>query len=79
MVSDKLSQNSKLGDNLVEYKMCGCLTIEFNFGNNLCPFCEIDNSHNNMMVPPSRIWVTIHKFDPPLGEVTDSVLSPRKS
>ena len=52
MVSDKLFQNTEPSNDLVEYKMCGCLTIRFNCGHILCPFHEIINNHNNVMVPP---------------------------
>ena len=36
----------------------------------LSPFHEVINSHYNMMVPPSRRWVAIHKIEPPLSEGT---------
>ena len=68
MVSDKIPQNVEPGDNMVKYEMCGCFTIRFDSGHILFPFRELINSHNNMMVPPSRSWVTIHKINPPLGE-----------
>ena len=70
MVSDELFWNAKLGDNLVKYEMHGCFIIEFDSGHSLCPFHEIINSHNNMMVAPSRSWVTIHKVDTALSEGT---------
>ena len=52
MVSDKLFQNPKLINNLVEYKMHGCLTVRFNYRHSLFPFREVIDNHNNMMVPP---------------------------
>ena len=70
MVSDKLPRDTEPGDNLIEYKMHGCLTVVFNSGNILCPFREIVNNHNNVMVPPIRSWVAIHKIGAPVGEGT---------
>ena len=71
MVSDKLSQNAKPGDNMVKYEMHGYLPTGFNHGHSLSPFCEIIDNHYNVMMPPSRGWVAIHKIKPPLGEGTD--------
>ena len=53
MVSDKLFRNVEPGDNLVENEMRGCLIVGFNCGHSLCPFCEVIDSHNNMMMTPS--------------------------
>ena len=53
MVSDKLPHNIESGYALVEYEMCGCLIVRFNYGNNLYPFREIVKNQNNVMVPPS--------------------------
>ena len=72
MVSDNLSLNAKPCNNLVKYEMCGFLTIGFNYGHILYPFCEVIDNHNNMVVPPNRGWVAIHKINPPLNEWTDS-------
>ena len=72
MVSDKLFQNAELGDNLVENKMRGRLTVGFNYGHSLYPFCEVIDSHNNMMMPPIQSWFAIHKIKTPLGEGIDS-------
>ena len=71
MFSDKLFQNAKPGDNLVENEMRGYLTVGFNYGHNLYPFREVIDSHNNVMMPPSWSWVAIHKSKPPLGEGTN--------
>ena len=70
MVSDKLFQNTKPGDNLIEHEMRGYLTVGFNCEHSLCPFREIIDNHYNVMIPPSRIWVAMHKIQPPLGEGT---------
>ena len=70
MVSDKILRDTKLGDNMIEYEMRGCLTVGFYYGYSLCPFREIINNHYDMMIPPSRSWVAIHKINPPLSEGT---------
>ena len=70
MVSDKLLRNAELSNNLVKHEMCGCLIVGFNHGHSLIPFHEVINNHYNMMMPPSRSWVAIHKVNPPLGEGT---------
>ena len=71
MVSDKLFRNAKLSNNLVEYEMCGCLTVVFNRGHSLSPFCEIIKNHHDVMMPPSQSWVAIHEVKTPFGEGTD--------
>ena len=53
MVSDKLLQNTEPSNNLVEYEVCGCLTVEFNRRHSLIPFREVVNGHYDMMMPPS--------------------------
>ena len=72
MVSDKLFRNTEPSNNLVEYKVCGYLTIKFNRVYILYPFREIMDNHYNVMIPPRRSWVAIHKVKSPLGEGTDS-------
>ena len=66
MVSDKLLQNTKPSDDMVEYEMCSGLTVEFNHGHSLSPFCKIVNSHYNMMMPPIKnkcIFMLVLGFD----------------
>ena len=70
MVSDKISRDTKLSNDMIEYKMSGRLTIEFNSRHSLFPFREIIHGHNDVMVPTSRGWVGIHKVYPSLGEGT---------
>ena len=53
MVSDKLFQNPKPSNNLVEYEVRGCLTLEFYYRHSLSPFREVINSHYDMMMPLS--------------------------
>ena len=55
MVCDKLLRDTKSGDNLIEYEIRDCLTVVFYCRHCLIPFCELIDSHNDMMVPPSRI------------------------
>ena len=64
VVSDKLFRNAKLGDNMVEHEMNGCLTIIFNCGHSLCPFREIIDSHYNVMMPPAEARLQSIKSSP---------------
>jgi hypothetical protein len=68
MISDNLLWDSKPGYNLVEYEECCRLTIGFNSRHGLCPFSEVIHGHNNMLMPTSQSWATVHKIYPPLGE-----------
>ena len=52
MVSDKLFQNIEPSNNLVEYEVCGCLTVRFNYRHSLSPFRELVNTHYDMIMPP---------------------------
>ena len=66
MVSDKLLWDTEPGDNLIEYKILGCLTVGFNSGHSLYPFHEIFNSHYNVMVTPTKIGLQSIKSSPDL-------------
>ena len=71
MVSDNISRDTKLSNDMIEYKMMGCLTITFNSSHILYSFRELIHDHYEVMVPPSQRWVAIHKYYPPLGARTD--------
>jgi hypothetical protein len=45
--------------------------MRFNCRHGLIPLGKIVHDHDNVMVPPSQGWVTIHEIHPPLGEGTD--------
>ena len=66
MVSDKLFQNTELSNNLVEYEVCGCLTVIFKYRHSLSPFCEVVNSHYDMMIPPAEAGLQSIKSSPHL-------------
>ena len=66
MVSDKLFRNAKPSDNLVENEMHDYLTIIFNCGHSLCPFREVIDSHNNVMMPPAEVGLQSIKSSPHL-------------
>ena len=72
MVSDKISRDTKLSNDMIEYKMRGCITIKFNSRHSLYPFREVIHDHYDVMVPPNQSWVEIHKVNPPLGEGFDN-------
>ena len=54
MVNDNILLDTKLGDNLIENEMCGCLIVDFDSGHSLFPFREVINNHYNMMIPPVK-------------------------
>ena len=66
MVSDKILRNTEPSNELVEYEMCGYLTVGFNCGNSLSPFREIVNNHYNMMIPPTEAGLQSMKSIPHL-------------
>ena len=66
MVSEKLFQNPKSSNNLVEYEVHGCLTVGFNCRHSLSPFHEIINSHYNVMVPLAEAGLQSIKLSPHL-------------
>ena len=68
MVSDTLTQDTKPGDNLVQYKEGCSLPIGFNCRRGLGPLSKLVDGHNNVLMPPSQSWVAIDEVHPPLGE-----------
>ena len=66
MVSEKLFQDSEPSNNLVEYKVRGCLTIGFNCRHSLIPFREVVNNHYDMMMPPAEAGLQSIKSSPHL-------------
>jgi hypothetical protein len=71
MVSENLTRDTELGDNLVEQEE-GCnLPIVFYSRHCLDLLSKLFNGYYNVLVPPSRSWVSIDEIYPPLGEGTD--------
>jgi hypothetical protein len=68
MISDNLLRDSKPSYNLIEYEERNSLTIGFKCRHGLRPLSKVVYDHDNVMMPPSRSWVAIHKIQPPLGE-----------
>ena len=66
MVSDKLLWNTEPSNDMVEYKMHGCLIVGFNHGNSLIPFCEIVNKHYNMLMPQAEAGLQSMESSPHL-------------
>jgi hypothetical protein len=71
MISDNLTRDSEPDYNLTEHEESNNITIEFNYRHNLNPLIKVVYDHDNVLMPPSRSWVAIHKIHPPLGEGTD--------
>jgi hypothetical protein len=72
MISDNLTQDTEPGDNLVEYEKNNNLPIGFHGRNGFDPLGEVVNSHDNVLIPPSRSWFAINEIYSPLSERTDS-------
>ena len=66
MVSYKLFRNPEPSNNMVEYKVCGCLTIRFNYRHSLSPFHEVINSHYNIWCPPAEARLQSIELSPHL-------------
>ena len=66
MVSDKLFRNPEPSNDLVEYKVSGCLTVIFYCRHSLSPSREVINSHYNVMVPPTEAGLQSIKSIPHL-------------
>jgi hypothetical protein len=71
MIIENLIQDFEPGYNLIEHEKCNNLTIGFNYRHGLGPLSRVVYDHDNMLMPPSRSWVAIHKIHPLLGEGTD--------
>jgi hypothetical protein len=72
MITDNITQDSERGYNLIEYEEGDSLTIVFNYRHGLDPLSKVVYDHDDVLIPPNRSWVEIHKVHPPLGEGTDS-------
>jgi hypothetical protein len=66
MISENITRDSEPGYNLIEHEKCSSLTIGFNRRHGLGPLSKVVYGHNNMLIPPSRSWVSIHKIHPHL-------------
>jgi hypothetical protein len=71
MINENLTRDSELGYNLIEYEEGKNLTIGSNYRHGLNLFSKVVYDHDNVLMPPCRNWVAIHKIHPPLGEGTD--------
>ena len=72
MISDNLTQDNEPRDNLVEHEEGCSLPIRFNCRHGLDPLSKVVDEHDNVLMPPDRIWVAIDKVHPPLGEGTNN-------
>jgi hypothetical protein len=71
IISDNLTWDTEPGDNLIEYEEGSNIPIIFNCRHGLGPPSKVVYGLDNVFMPPSRSWVSIHKVHPPLGEGTD--------
>jgi hypothetical protein len=72
MISDNLTRDTEPGDNMMEYEEGDSIPIRFNYKHGLGPLSKLVYDHDNVLIPPNRSWVVIHKVHPPLGEGTDN-------
>ena len=71
MISDNLTRDTEPGDNLVEHEEGCSLPIGFYGRHGFGPLGKVVDAHDNVLMPPSRSWVTIDEIYPPLGEGTN--------
>jgi hypothetical protein len=71
MVSDNINRDTELSDNLIEYEKIYSLPIRFHSRHGFDPLGEVVNIHDNVLMPPSRIWVAINEIYSSLSEGTD--------
>ena len=71
MISDNLTRDTELGDNLIEYEEGDSLPIRFNCRHGLGPLSKVVDDYDNVFMPPRQSIVAIYEFHPPLGEGTD--------
>jgi hypothetical protein len=62
MISDNLTRDTELGDNLVEYKKSSSLPIGFHDRHGFDPLGELVKNHDNVLIPPSRSWFEINEI-----------------
>jgi len=70
-MNDNVPRDFEPSYNLIEYEEGSSLTIGFNCIHGLSPFSKVVNDHDNVLMPPSRSCVEIHKVHPPLVEGTE--------
>jgi hypothetical protein len=71
IISDNVTRDSEPGYNLIEYEEGTSITIGFNYRHGLKKLGKVVYDHDNVLIPPNRSWVSIHKIHPPLGEGTN--------
>jgi hypothetical protein len=71
MIGDNLTRDTEPSDNLVEYEKRCSLPIGFHGRHGFGPLGEVVDNHDNVLMPPSRSWVSINEIYSPLGEGTD--------
>jgi hypothetical protein len=72
MINENITRDSESGYNLIEYEEGSSLPVGFNCRHGFIPLSKVVYDHDNVLIPPSQSWVSIHKVHPPLGEGTDS-------
>jgi hypothetical protein len=71
MISENLTGDTELGDNLVEYEKSCSIPIIFHGRHGFGPLGEVLDNHDNVFIPYSQSWVAINEIYSPLSEGTD--------
>jgi hypothetical protein len=53
MISDNLTQDTELGDNMIEYEEGDNIPIKFNHRHGLDPLSKVVDDHDNVLMPPN--------------------------
>jgi hypothetical protein len=66
IISDNLTQDTELGDNLVENEEGCCLPIGFYGRHGFDPLGKVVDSHANVLMPPTEVGLQLTKYAPHL-------------
>jgi hypothetical protein len=72
MVRNELEGDSKVGYDVVKEKMRCSVSDAVESGHSFCPFGEVINDDNDVLVTIARRGITSHKFDAPFTKGADN-------
>ena len=71
MIGSDGLRDMKPRNDVIEYELSGCLTVNGMFRHCFNPFGEVVHGYDNISMPPDRVTVTRHKIDAPLFKGTN--------
>ena len=71
MISNNVFWDTKPSNNVIEYELSSCLTVDDKCRHCFGPFGEVVHGYDTISMPPSRVRVTRHKIDAPFHKGTD--------